>query len=78
MFQTDKSEPRAADTPAHQIDPLLRWDSVHSLTGMKRSLAYAEMAAGRFPRPVQISAKSVAWKASEIAAWIDSRPKVSA
>lgn len=78
MVQDIPAEGRVADLPAIRIDQLFRWETVQTLTGMKKSAAYAEMAAGRFPRPVRIGQKAVAWRASEIAAWIDSRPKVAA
>lgn len=29
------------------------------------------MAVGRFPKPVKVGGRGVAWRATEIAAWID-------
>jgi len=34
------------------------------------------ISAGNFPAPVALSAQRIAWKASDIEAWIDSRPTV--
>ncbi|RME59835.1 MAG: AlpA family transcriptional regulator [Caldilineae bacterium] len=56
------------------MDRLLRLKSVLDLTGLSRSRVYELIAAGAFPAPVKIGARAVAWRASEIAAWIDSRP----
>ena len=52
---------------------LMRRPAVEAKTGLSRSALYAMMAEGRFPRPVRISAKAVAWRASEVAAWMASR-----
>jgi len=40
-----------------------------------RSQIYAEIEAGRFPRPIKLGRRSIAWLESEIDAWILSRPR---
>lgn len=61
--------------PISVIPPrLLRRPEVQSLTGLPVSTLYDYLAAGTFPAPVKLSARSVAWKESEVRAWIDSRP----
>lgn len=30
---------------------------------------------GEFPKPIQISARTVGWRKAEIRAWLDSRPE---
>jgi prophage regulatory protein len=52
---------------------LLRWPEVHDLTGLPKSTLYDYLQAGTFPAPVKLSARSVAWKLSEVLAWIESR-----
>jgi prophage regulatory protein len=52
---------------------LIRWPEVHDLTGIPKSTAYDYLAAGTFPVPVKLSARSVAWKLSDVLAWIESR-----
>ncbi len=47
----------------------LRLPDVISLVGMKRTAIYDRIKAGTFPSPVQIGARAVAWKESEIAEW---------
>ena len=44
------------------------------LTGLSRASIYRLMRSGRFPLPVRVSAAAVRWKASDVAAWIQSRP----
>ncbi|EAR51036.1 DNA-binding protein, putative [Oceanicola granulosus HTCC2516] len=50
-----------------------RRPAVEEMTGLSRSLIYALMAKGEFPRPVKLSARVVAWPESSIADWLESR-----
>ena len=54
---------------------LLRLPAVLERTGLGRSALYDLMAAGRFPRPLQIGARAVAWREDEIEEWIRTRPR---
>lgn len=54
-------------------DKFLRLPAVKDVTGLSRSVIYAMVADGKFPKPVPISAGAVAWSESEIAAWQRSR-----
>lgn len=56
---------------------LLRLPAVMRETGLSRSSIYAAIKEGRFPRPVRIGKRAVAWRAEEIAAWRDTRPPTS-
>ena len=53
---------------------LLRRREVEKITGVSRSSIYRLMQESDFPRPVRIGPGAVRWKASEINAWIESRP----
>ena len=52
---------------------LLRRAEVLHLTGLPKSTLYDYLAKSAFPAPVKLSARSVAWKLSEVLAWIESR-----
>lgn len=39
------------------------------MVGLKKTTIYKKMQQGTFPNPVQLSARAVAWKASDIAQW---------
>jgi prophage regulatory protein len=52
---------------------LLRREEVEHVTGLSRSTIYDAMAAGRFPRPVPLTATARAWPEDEILAWIAGR-----
>lgn len=50
---------------------LLRLPAVKDRTGLGRSTIYALVAAGRFPAPVPIAARAVAWDSRAIDKWIE-------
>lgn len=52
---------------------LLRRHQVEGLTGLSRSTIYRLANQGEFPRPVRLGQRSVAWRESEVRAWIDAR-----
>ena len=55
-------------------DKLIRLPAVIARTGLARSTIYESIRTGRFPPPVKIGPRAVAWRASEIDEWIESRP----
>jgi prophage regulatory protein len=58
---------------------ILRRREVEQTTGLSRSSIYERMNIRSryydpdFPKPVRLGQRAVGWRASEIAAWIDSR-----
>jgi prophage regulatory protein len=56
-----------------QVQRILRRPKVIELTGLSRSTIYDGIAAGTFPKPVPLSAKSVGWLESEIVEWQQAR-----
>ncbi len=52
---------------------LLRRKHVQCRTGLARSTLYEAIAANRFPKPVKLGSRSVAWVASEVDEWIAAR-----
>ena len=53
---------------------LLRRPDVERLVRLSRTTIYQLMKTGNFPKPLRISAQAVAWRLSDIQAWVDSRP----
>lgn len=51
----------------------IRLDRVKARTGLSRSTIYAYIQDGRFPAPVTISTRCVAWVEDEINEWIATR-----
>lgn len=56
---------------------LVRLPMVMRLTGLGRSTIYRMVAAQKFPSPVRLSARAVAWRQSDLNAWSESRPAVT-
>ena len=60
--------------PDSQTGPrLLRLPEVMQQTGLKEHTLYRLMRQGLFPRPLKISQRNVAWKESNVQAWLVSR-----
>lgn len=55
------------------IPILIRLPAVKAQTGIARTQIYAGIAAGTFPKPVRLGARTVAWLQGEITAWIADR-----
>lgn len=58
-------------------EKLLRLPAVEGLTGLKKSSIYTGMRVSppTFPLCVRLSARAVAWRESDIAAWQAQRPQ---
>jgi prophage regulatory protein len=77
-MKTTTTSPDTTTLPsAPPVDRLLRRPEVLHLTGLsgpsalKRAIAEAD-----FPKPVRLTARSIAWRLSAVLAWIESRPEV--
>jgi len=55
-------------------EKLIRLTGVMHIVPLKQSRLYELIAAGEFPAPVRLGARAVAWRESEVLAWIASRP----
>jgi prophage regulatory protein len=69
--------PMAVSTPATSTvaphtftDRLLRLPEVARTIGVSRATIYRYVDSGRLPRPVKVSTRCIAWRASEITAWM--------
>jgi prophage regulatory protein len=49
---------------------LMKLKAVMECTGLARSTVYKFIAEGRFPKPVKLGARMVAWVEGEIQQWI--------
>jgi prophage regulatory protein len=52
---------------------LLRRPQVEAITGLSRSSIYRAMDQDQFPRPVKIGQRAVAWRETDLNAWLSSR-----
>ncbi len=58
-----------------QQDRLLRRTDVEFIVGLCKTSIYAAVKAGTFPAPVRVTDYAVAWRKSEVDAWLASRSK---
>lgn len=68
-----KTNATGATAPAANLPRLIRRAEVQHLTGLSRSGIYDLMKLGKFPRPVELGAMSVAWVESEVHDWVGNR-----
>lgn len=52
---------------------LIRLEEVKERTGLTRSTLYTYVRSGRFPKPISLTSRCVAWLDSEVDAWIAER-----
>lgn len=60
-----------SETPAAEEAVLWRIAQVVKFSGLSRPFIYSLMRTGEFPKQVYITRGSVAWRASEVRAWVD-------
>lgn len=60
--------------PASDPAVFLRMGAVTRLTGLGRSTIYRLIAEAKFPTPVRLSNRAVAWRRSDLDRWSAERP----
>lgn len=58
---------------AEQLRTFLRLKQVKAATGMSRSWLYEAIRTGKFPAPISLGVRSVAWDSGAIADWQELR-----
>ena len=75
MSQTEEvQEAPAADAP--QV-AFVRMAAVVRITGLGRSTIYRLIAENKFPSPVRLAKRAVAWRRVDLEMWSAGRPTVS-
>lgn len=62
---------------AHEFDVCLRIKLVVAVTGLSRSTIYALISTDKFPKPIRLSTRAVAWRSSVVQEWIKQREQQS-
>jgi prophage regulatory protein len=57
------------------LDRLIRWEPLSEVVPYSRQHVYRLEAAGLFPPRVKVGGNRVAWRESEVAAWIEARER---
>lgn len=53
---------------------VLRIREVCERTGRSRTMVYDDVKAGRFPAPIKIGLRAIAWREGDIDHWLATRP----
>ena len=69
-----ETQDHAADV---QATPFLRMAGVVRLTGLGRSTIYRLIAEDKFPSPVRLTKRAVAWRRVDLERWSEARPTVT-
>lgn len=64
----EEIDKRATET--RRVTRLIRLPEVQHRVGLGRSTIYRWMSEGKFPKPVQMGGRAVAWAEDEVEAWI--------
>ena len=56
---------------------MLRLREVMRVTGLARSTVYKLIHDGKFPRPIKLGARAVAWRSDAVNGWIQDRTNAS-
>ncbi|MBX9715294.1 AlpA family transcriptional regulator [Methylibium sp. Root1272] len=70
----ERSLQATADLDDNSPSLLLRLPAVMKLTGLGRSTIYRMVSERRFPCPVRITKRAVAWRRVDLDQWSDTRP----
>jgi prophage regulatory protein len=70
-----RNSPEPSLDHAKVASPLfLRMPAVMRMTGLGRSTIYRMIADKRFPGPVRLGPRAVAWRRTDLEQWSDARP----
>ena len=67
----------SADPPDPEGSLFLRMWAVTRMTGLGRSTIYRLVAQDKFPSPVRLGNRAIAWRRTDLERWSDGRPTVT-
>jgi prophage regulatory protein len=65
------------DTSVPDASPFLRMWAVTRMTGLGRSTIYRLVAQDKFPSPVRLANRAIAWRRTDLERWSEARPTVA-
>lgn len=69
--------PMSSAAAATSVALLLRMTAVIQVTGLARSTIYKLIAEDKFPSPVRLVGRAVAWRRADVEIWSATRPTVT-
>jgi len=70
-------KPAAVEKPSADLTPFLRMWAVTRMTGLGRSTIYRLVAQDKFPSPVRLANRAIAWRRTDLERWSEARPTVA-
>ena len=59
-----------------QLSNIIRPSKIKEATGLSRATCYRLAKAGKFPKPIKLSANATGWRGEDIARWLAEREEV--
>ncbi|MFK7875856.1 MAG: helix-turn-helix transcriptional regulator [Paracoccaceae bacterium] len=76
-YQSWKRDSAGKGIPQYRCETtpprVIRRPQVEAMTGLSRSTLYDWMKRGEFPQPIKLGARLVAWRESDVIAWLENR-----
>lgn len=72
----ERKHPVAVD-PRHDGSLFVRMQSVIRMTGLCRSTIYRLVAQDKFPSPVRLATRAIAWLRADLERWSEARPTIT-
>lgn len=69
-----EAKEQVADAPA---TPFIRMAAVIRITGLGRSTIYRLNSEDKFPSPVRLAKRAIAWRRTDLDRWSEGRPTVT-
>ena len=63
--------------PRHDGSLFVRMGYVIRMTGLCRSTIYRLVAQDKFPSPVRLAARAIAWRRTDLERWGEARPTIA-
>jgi prophage regulatory protein len=77
-MSVQRTPPESSPARADYVTPVfLRMPTVMRITGLGRSTIYRLIADQKFPSPVRLGPRAVAWRRTDLDQWSDARPVVA-
>ena len=73
----DNAYEREGDAPEDAAPLFLRMRAVLRMTGLGRSTIYRLVADNKFPSPVRLGQRAVAWRRVDVERWSEARPSIT-
>jgi prophage regulatory protein len=73
----DNAYEREGNAPEDATPQFLRMRAVLRMTGLGRSTIYRLVADNKFPSPVRLGQRAVAWRRVDVERWSEARPSIT-